>query len=119
MHPSYGPGPEFWGNLVILGATLLLVFFIFNTIMRKILRVERKKLFSQNHVNESHKKIDRYIWIASILTIIVSYFIFLFNYHNHYLIENYQWIFLAIGVVSALLQEAVRAVMEWKYKKGK
>ncbi|WP_425509056.1 DUF4181 domain-containing protein [Virgibacillus doumboii] len=56
--------------------TLGLVVFIFNTIIRKILYVERKKMFSDNHINEAHKKIDWFLRISFAISSIVFFHYF-------------------------------------------
>lgn len=111
----YGPDPDFGIKLFGLIGGMLLIIFVFNTIMRKVLRVERKKIFSQNHINELHKKADWSIRIAYIVIAIVS--IFIFNFNNQ-LLEYSAWVLLGLAVVFLILEEGLRAIMEYKFKKG-
>ncbi|WP_373022200.1 DUF4181 domain-containing protein [Terribacillus halophilus] len=83
--------------------------------MRKWLRVERSKLFSYNHVNAKHKKID---WILRITTIIM---ILLFtpvvmmtgiNNLNFFINPS------SILIIFIIVSEIVRTVMERKYAKN-
>ncbi|WP_174615096.1 DUF4181 domain-containing protein [Virgibacillus ihumii] len=112
----YGPGPEFWVKLFGMLGGLVLIIFLFNIIMRKVLHVERKKPFSYNHINETHKKADWTLRIIYIILAIVSIIVFSVNYQ---LMKYSAAVSLGLTVVFLILEEALRAVMEFKYKKGK
>ena len=64
----YGVDPFFGLKLILLLAIILILFFVFNTIMRKWFKVDKKKFFSYNHVNEKHKKVD---WTIRIITVVI------------------------------------------------
>ena len=57
----YGIEPIFWLKLLLLITILLLLSFIFNTVISKWLKVEKKKFLSYDHVNEKHKKIGLFL----------------------------------------------------------
>lgn len=100
-----------WGKIVLLIVAMFVLMFIFNRIMLKLLKVEKKKMFSYNHVNGLHKKND---WILRIAFIIV---IIIFNMRQFESPElaNSPWYFLGVLIIYFVLDELVRAFMEWKY----
>lgn len=71
----YGTGTDFWLDLLFILATILIVLFAFNVGMRKLLKVERRKVFSYNHVNEKHSKIDWTIRISVIALLFIGFFV--------------------------------------------
>ncbi|WP_286166413.1 DUF4181 domain-containing protein [Bacillus sp. E(2018)] len=91
-----------------------LLVFTFNKIIRKWLKVEKKKLFSYNHLNRSHKKIDWTIRIASVFILIISSIINIYRTEKLWILESYVLVFLFI-----IVSETVRAVMEWRYAENK
>lgn len=106
----------FPGALFILLLVLLVVFWIFGYVIRKLLGVERMKWFSYNHVNARHKKLD---WSVRII------FIILFLISNYYTFTNEStgtyfrltpWFVL---IILLILSELLRAFMEWKYAENK
>ena len=104
--------PIFWIKLFSVVGIFLLISFVFNTIMRKYLKVDKRKTFSYNHVNEKHKKIDWAIRIITIIAMIVLTFIGTYKHNNEGL-----WGFVpSISIfVSIAITEMVRVFMEWKY----
>ena len=108
----YDLEPIFWIKSFSIVGIFLLLSFIFNTIMRKYLNVEKKKPFSYNHVNEKHKKIDWTIRIITIIAMIVFSFIGIYKH-------NYEGLWRFVPSISILvfiaISEIVRAFMEWKY----
>ena len=90
---------------------LLSLLLIFESIMRKYLKIEKRKSFSYNHVNEKHKKIDAIIRIGVIIIILITVF---------YLIVTSSepvWCFepLFLILLFLVVSETTRAFMEWKY----
>ncbi len=108
----YGLERRFWMKLLLLLATFGLVIFIFNSVMRKLLKVERKELFSYNHQNDRHKKMDWTIRLVFMFTILFVFTIRMINEAMEmiWFLEPYFLTFIFI-----LVSESVRAVMEWKY----
>ena len=86
-----------------------LAIFIVNTILRKLLGVKRKSLFSYNFINSFHKKAD---WFIRILTIICIILLAIFA------IDKIPAYMLVLFVISGIVQETLRAVMEKKYSKN-
>ncbi|WP_368505177.1 DUF4181 domain-containing protein [Alkalihalophilus sp. As8PL] len=97
--------------LIVFGIILLLVV-LFNTIMRKWLRVEKKKFFSYNHINEKHKKIDWTIRITTIIAIFIGYVISIMRGSTEMIWALQPWFILLVFIV---VSEMVRAIMERKY----
>lgn len=108
----YGVDQGFWLKLIILITILGLIIFSFNAIMRTLLKVEKKKLFSNTHINETHKKVD---WSIRITVIVFMIFGFLYNVTRAptewvWYLES--WFLLCLMLV---ISESVTAYMEWKY----
>ncbi|WP_067725631.1 DUF4181 domain-containing protein [Oceanobacillus damuensis] len=102
-------------NLTLLLGIFILLMFLFNSVMRKILNVERKKMFSNNYVNDKHKKYD--IGIRSISAIVAIIALYFFTYKSsvpH--MDSALYIFI-IMLIFTILQELIRSYMEWKYLK--
>ena len=106
-----GLGAEFWWHLFIIIGSFSLILFIVNIVLRKYFRVQRKKFFSYNHVNEKHKKIEWRIRWSFIALVLIASFI------NIFLAEGRLWYLethiLLIPFIIAL--EVTRAVMEKKH----
>ena len=86
-----------------------LVGLLVNTILRKLLGVKRKSFFSYNFVNSFHKKTD---WIIRILTIVCIILLTVFAF------GKLPAFMLVLFIISGLVQETLRAVMEKKYAKN-
>jgi Domain of unknown function (DUF4181) len=93
-----------------------LLIFLFNAGMRKILNVKRKKMFSYNHMNERHKKIDWTIRFTFLFLIVIV------GVYNTYTLgpEGEVWYLkpyiLIFGFV--LVSEAVRAIFEKRHSEN-
>ena len=112
----YGIESSFWLKFFLFLFVLWLVMFLFSRIVRRILKVEKKKMFSYNHLNERHKKID---WTIRIVFIVVMFVGAIINSSRFPLnpilfLEPY---FLLIMLVFST--EIVTAVMEWKYAENR
>jgi hypothetical protein len=84
--------------------------------MRKWFKVKKKKLFSYNHLNEKHKKVDWIIRITFVILIIVGGF---YNAIQNPLERIW---FLETHIVMfafILASETVRAVMEKRYAENR
>lgn len=107
----YAVDPIFWFKFLLLIAIVLLLLVSFNTKMRKWLDVGRKKFFSYNYINEKHKRIDRTLRIATIITILITFPINItYESINYWFLQP--WFILFIFIV---VSELVKVVMEWKY----
>ncbi|MDY0236339.1 MAG: DUF4181 domain-containing protein [Gudongella sp.] len=107
--------PMFWIKLFFVLAVLSLLIFIFNTAMRKFLKVEKRKIFSYNHVNEKHKKIDWTIRISFLIIFLITYF-YQTRSSDRVIWYLETWFVILMFLV---ISEIVRAFMEWKYAENR
>ncbi|WP_417900187.1 DUF4181 domain-containing protein [Bacillus haimaensis] len=108
--------PLIWLKLVLVLCIFGVVLYIFNSMMRKLLKVEKKKFLSYNHINATHKKVDWTIRILIIVCLFVGLFINVQNDFSdgYWFLETYFLLFLFI-----ILSEIATAFMEWKYAENK
>lgn len=108
----YGVEPNFWLKLFLFLAIIGLILFLFNIMMRKLLRVEKAKFFSYNHLNEKHKKLDWFIRITFIVVTLIGLIINISRdrMERIWFLETYFLLFIFI-----IATETVRAYMQWKY----
>lgn len=109
----YGVEPFFLQKLFLILAIFGVLLFLFNTVMRRLLKVKKKRFFSYNHLNDKHKIID---WTIRITFIVVLLFGYMFNsarasIERIWFLETYFLLFVFI-----IATETVRAFMEWKYE---
>ncbi|HLR61911.1 MAG TPA: DUF4181 domain-containing protein [Lentibacillus sp.] len=102
-----GLGPSFWMELSALIALMFLLISGFNVILRKVLNVKRRKAFSNDYVNDLHKKGDVFIRVISVIVIIPIVI----------LIPQSTMVLLWVPIGITALGEVFRAIIEWKYKK--
>lgn len=96
--------------LFLISMWLLIVAFSFG--MSKLLKVERKKWFSYNHINDLHKKIDWAIRITFTITLLVSTYYMIYSDSSETVWYFETWFLLIVFVA---ISESVRAYMEWRY----
>lgn len=88
-----------------------LVLFLFGEVTRRLLKVERKKMFSNNYVNPLHKKIDRMVRYSIVAVMIIGGIINIARFPATILfLEPY---FLLVVLI--FLSETVTVVIEYKY----
>jgi signal transduction histidine kinase len=107
---------DFWLKFFLFLLIYGLLIFFFNMVMRKWLKVKKKKLFSYNHLNEKHKKVD---WIIrttfAILIIVGGFYNAIQNpLERIWFLETHIVMFAFI-----LASETVRAVMEKRYAENR
>lgn len=101
---------------VLFIVAFVILFYTFSTIVRKKLHVEKQAIFSYNHVNETHKKIDwtlRAIFIVFIVGSLVAY-MYSDTPPSVWYMQPYVLVFLFV-----IINETVRIVIEKKYAKNK
>ncbi len=106
----------FWMKLILLLLGLSLIIYLFNKAMRKWLKVEKKKWFSYNHLNDTHMKVDWTIRISCVIALIIGFFMNVTREpsENIWYLETH---FLVLPFL--ILSEIVRAVMEKKHAENK
>ncbi|EWG12932.1 DUF4181 domain-containing protein [Cytobacillus firmus] len=108
--------PMFWPKLLLLITSVGALIYFFEFGLRKWLKVEKKKFFSYNHINDKHKKVDWTIRIGFLVTILAGG---IFNMTRNpmewlWFLEPWFLLFVFIGV-----SEIARAFMEWKYAENR
>lgn len=98
--------------LPIIGV-LFLIITGFSAIMRSVLEVEKPKVFSYNHVNEKHKKIDFGIRIIFTIIILISIIYMYINPDTYQ--SNLSLIYIIFFSIFFIATETSRAFMEWKH----
>lgn len=112
----FGLGPKFWLELFLVLTIVLLLLVLFNMIMSKLLKVEKKKLFSYNFVNEKHSKIDWKIRITYIVVLLIGHFVNITRDPMDWFWFFEPW-FLTMVFVFTI--EVVRAILEYKYAENR
>ncbi|MBT2570752.1 DUF4181 domain-containing protein [Planococcus sp. ISL-110] len=108
----YGIDSSFWLDLLVILGPFFILTFLFNGIMRRWLKVEKPKMFSHNHVNDKHKKIDWIIRGLIIVLMITGAFVNINRIPLELILFLEPW-FLLLTLVT--VTEIVRAVMEKNY----
>lgn len=98
--------------LILILVSLAVAIFAFDYGMKKLLKVEREKWPSYNHVNRLHKRIDWTIRIAFTVLLMIFFFIEVNSSAKMAFWPFEPW---TIFLVFLVLSESVRAYMEWKY----
>ena len=109
-------GPIFWLKMILVIVIITFLTYILTELIRRWLKVEKKKMFSPNHVNDMHKKIDWTLRIVFLAVLLVYAFYIVergFSYRIWFLEP---WFILFISII---VTESVRAFMEWKYAENK
>jgi hypothetical protein len=100
----------FWLQFFLVISIVFVLTSLVKFLLRKIFKIEKvkRKLFSYNHINEFHRKVDK--WIRNITTIVLIILALLMITY-----EGFTYVY-AFGVVFLLAADyAVRAFFEWKY----
>lgn len=105
-----------WGQFLFILLAFSIVYTASEKILRKWLHVDKKKLFSYNHVNRTHGKIDWTIRISFMLLLIISLF-----YHIDRIPEEPIWYFQTPIIIFAyiVVSETVTAIMEKRHAPNK
>jgi Domain of unknown function (DUF4181) len=105
-------------NILLLLTIYSLLIYIFNKVMRKWLKVEKKKFFSYSHLNHKHKKIDWIIRITFLLLLIISTTINIMRMQKGlekiWYFETYVILFIFI-----IVTEMARGLMERRYSENR
>ncbi len=102
--------------LLLILTCVFLAFFAFDYGMRKLLKVEREKWPSYNHVNDRHRKIAWFIRIASLFFYII---LSIYNEKVGKLLPLWPFEPWTAFILFIFLPEFVRAYMEWKYAENR
>jgi len=107
-------GLNFSSGLLLLFLLIIipLILSLFEMLISMLLKVDRKKFFSYNHINAKHKRIDWTIRTLTIICLLSVHAIFIIRDERswHWFLQP--WFILIVYLFSA---EIVRAIMERKY----
>ncbi|PFG12205.1 DUF4181 domain-containing protein [Bacillus sp. es.036] len=106
----------FWVTVILVLSTFGLGLYYLKKALRKWLKVEKKSMFSYNHVNDTHRKLDWTIRISFMLLLISGLFI---NIERIPLepLWYLQTHIIMFGFI--IVTETVRAIMEKRYAENK
>lgn len=101
----------FWLRFGVIIVCVLAVNSLLKVLLRKLLKIEKvkKEVFSPNHINELHRKIDKGLRIFSTISLITISTVLLFYYEDLFYL-----VYFAI-MAFAILDYMIRAFFEWKY----
>lgn len=111
-----GGDPDFWWKWLLLMAVVILSLMAFNFITRRIFKVERQKLFSYNHINEKHKKVDWTIRLSTIALLIIGFAINSTRNPTEWFWFFQTWFILLLFIFSS---QTAKAIMERKYAENR
>ncbi|WP_318153124.1 DUF4181 domain-containing protein [Metabacillus arenae] len=105
-----------WLKLFLVLAIYVLLLFLFDKVMRKLLKVEKKKFFSYNYLNDKHKKIDWTIRLIFIVLLFIGNFINVTRdpLESIWFLETHVLLFVFI-----IASETTRAIMEKRFAENK
>ncbi|MBU8730226.1 MULTISPECIES: DUF4181 domain-containing protein [Cytobacillus] len=112
----YAVDPLAGPKLILLIAIVVALMYFFELGLRKWLKVEKKKFFSYNHINDKHKKVDWTIRIGFFVTLLAGYVINMKRYPMEFIWYLEPAVLLIVFIV---LSETARAFMEWKYAENR
>ncbi|WP_313235536.1 DUF4181 domain-containing protein [Sporosarcina ureae] len=101
----------FWLRFGVIIVCMLAVNSLLKVLLRKLLKIEKvkKELFSFDHINEVHRKIDKGLRIVSPISLITLFTILLFYY------EDFIYLFFFAVMAFTILDYMIKAFFEWKY----
>ncbi|WP_282141601.1 DUF4181 domain-containing protein [Cytobacillus oceanisediminis] len=112
----YAVDPLAGPKLILLIAIVVALMYFFELGLRKWLKVEKKKFFSYNHINDKHKKVDWTIRIGFLVILLTGYVINM----KRYPLEFIWYLEPAVLLIAfIILSETARAFMEWKYAENR
>lgn len=107
-----GIDSSFWFDLLLILGPFFILMFLFNGIMRRWLKVKRPKMFSHNHVNDKHKKIDWTFRGIFVVLMIIGGAVNINRLPEEPILFLETWFLLLMLVIIA---EIIRAIMEKRH----
>ncbi|WP_264740103.1 DUF4181 domain-containing protein [Cytobacillus firmus] len=108
--------PVFWPKLLFLITIVGGLMYFFELGLRKWLKVEKKNLFSNYHINDKHKKVDWAIRISFLVIFLIGAGINMERDPLEWLWFLEPWFLLLVLIVTT---EMARAFTEWKYAENR
>ncbi|WP_226673403.1 DUF4181 domain-containing protein [Rossellomorea aquimaris] len=100
----------FWVKFISIAIMIFVLISTVKYVLRKFLKLEKVKRnpFSYNHINETHRKVDKWLRVFTALTVMILALLMINN-------KDFTNVYL-LGVVALFgLDYAVRAFFEIKY----
>ena len=107
---------EFFVRLLLMASLYGIGLFLINKFTSTWLTVKKKKLFSNDYVNDKHKKIDRMIRISFVFFVIIVCIINISRQSLNSLGPLQIQILLSASIIAS---EIVRILMEKRYSENK
>ncbi|MGM0865736.1 MAG: DUF4181 domain-containing protein [Bacillota bacterium] len=104
-----GSGFVFWVKFSLIAIIVFVLISIVKFLLRKIFRIEKvkRKFFSNNHINESHRNVDKWVRILTAITLMVLGIMMIND-------EDLTYLYILGFTTLSALDYAVKAFFEWK-----
>ena len=101
----------FWIKYLLIVILVFVCIFIAKLLLRKLFKIEKvkKEFFSNNYINELHRKVDKGLRLSSAVTMILLLSLMWFEF------EEFNYLFLIAVILFTMLDYLVRAFFEWRY----
>ena len=100
----------FWLTIGLILVVLFALISLLKYFLRKLFKIkkEKRELFSYNHINKLHQKVDWFVRAVSMLAMIVILYLMMY--------KEYPVTFFLIALISlTIIDYSVRAFFEWRY----
>ncbi|MGD6959450.1 DUF4181 domain-containing protein [Rossellomorea aquimaris] len=99
----------FWVKFCLVAIIVFVLISIVKFLLRKIFRIEKvkRKFFSNNHINESHRNVDKWVRILTAITLMVLGIMMIND-------EDLTYLYILGFTTLSALDYAVKAFFEWK-----
>ncbi|MGE6753692.1 DUF4181 domain-containing protein [Rossellomorea sp. NPDC071047] len=99
----------FWVKFSLMAIIVFCLISMVKFLLRKIFKIEKvkRKFFSNNHINESHRKVDKWVRILTAITLMVLAIMMMNN-------EDLTYLYILGFTTLSALDYAVKAFFEWK-----
>lgn len=98
-----------WVKFSLMAIIVFVLISMVKFLLRKVFRIEKvkRKFFSYNHINESHRKVDKWVRILTATTLMVLAIMMMND-------EDLTYLYIIGFVTLSALDYSVRAFFEWK-----
>ncbi|MGF3104588.1 DUF4181 domain-containing protein [Rossellomorea sp. DUT-2] len=99
----------FWVKFSLIVIIVFGLISMVKFLLRKIFNIEKvkRKFFSNNHINESHRKVDKWVRILTAITLMVLGIMIIND-------EDLTYLYILGFTTLSALDYSVRAFFEWK-----
>ena len=105
----------FWIKYGLIVALVFGCISVVKLILRKLFKIKKvkKELFSYNHINKLHRKVDMGLKLFTTVTLMLLLSVMWFYFEEFF--EEFNYPFLFAVIIFAVLDYLVRAFFEWRY----